>query len=89
MIDDPYRDVELVELYDLDSPGGEDHAYYRALADAIDAVDRRPGLRHWVADSVAGQARTNRQPQPGLPRGEHWTAEATYGERVKPEFFRQ
>lgn len=37
MIDDPYRDAELVELYDLDNPGGEDHAYYRALADAIDA----------------------------------------------------
>jgi SAM-dependent methyltransferase len=37
MRDDPYRDAELVELYDLDNPGGEDHAYYRALADAIDA----------------------------------------------------
>jgi SAM-dependent methyltransferase len=35
--DDPYRDAELVELYDLDNPGGEDHAYYRALADEIDA----------------------------------------------------
>lgn len=35
--EDPYRDVELVELYDLDNPGGEDHAYYRALADAVDA----------------------------------------------------
>jgi SAM-dependent methyltransferase len=37
MIDDPYRDSELVELYDLDNPGGEDHAYYRALADEVDA----------------------------------------------------
>jgi SAM-dependent methyltransferase len=35
--EDPYRDAELVELYDLDNPGGEDHAYYRALADGIDA----------------------------------------------------
>jgi SAM-dependent methyltransferase len=34
---DPYRDPDLVELYDLDNPGGEDHAYYRALADEIDA----------------------------------------------------
>jgi SAM-dependent methyltransferase len=37
VIDDPYRDPDLVELYDLDNPGGEDHAYYRALADEIDA----------------------------------------------------
>jgi SAM-dependent methyltransferase len=37
MLDDPYRDAELAELYDLDNPGGADHAYYRALADAIDA----------------------------------------------------
>jgi SAM-dependent methyltransferase len=37
MIDDPYRDADLVELYDLDNPGGEDHTYYRALADEIDA----------------------------------------------------
>jgi SAM-dependent methyltransferase len=37
VIDDPYRDADLVELYDLDNPGGEDHAYYRALADEIDA----------------------------------------------------
>lgn len=37
MADDPYRDVELVELYDLDNPPGEDHAYYRALADEIGA----------------------------------------------------
>lgn len=37
MIDDPYRDPDLVELYDLDNPGGEDHDYYRALADQIGA----------------------------------------------------
>ncbi|MFC7243094.1 class I SAM-dependent methyltransferase [Catellatospora aurea] len=37
MIDDPYRDVELVQLYDLDNPGGEDHDYYRALADELGA----------------------------------------------------
>ena len=37
MIDDPYRDADLVGLYDLDNPGGDDHAYYRALADGIDA----------------------------------------------------
>jgi SAM-dependent methyltransferase len=35
--DDPYRDADLVELYDLDNPAGEDHAYYRALADELDA----------------------------------------------------
>jgi SAM-dependent methyltransferase len=35
--EDPYRDPDLVELYDLDNPGGEDHAYYRALADELDA----------------------------------------------------
>lgn len=37
MLDDAYRDVDLVGLYDLDNPDGEDHAYYRALADEVDA----------------------------------------------------
>jgi 2-polyprenyl-3-methyl-5-hydroxy-6-metoxy-1,4-benzoquinol methylase len=37
VIEDPYRDAELVELYDVDNPGGADHAYYRALADDIEA----------------------------------------------------
>jgi SAM-dependent methyltransferase len=36
-MNDPYRDVQLVDLYDVDNPGGDDHAYYRALADTIDA----------------------------------------------------
>jgi SAM-dependent methyltransferase len=35
--EDPYRDPDLVGLYDLDNPGGKDHAYYRALADDLDA----------------------------------------------------
>ncbi|HEY8473478.1 MAG TPA: class I SAM-dependent methyltransferase [Natronosporangium sp.] len=34
---DPYADPDLVALYDLDNPGGEDHDYYRALADQLDA----------------------------------------------------
>ncbi|QSB13870.1 class I SAM-dependent methyltransferase [Natronosporangium hydrolyticum] len=37
MIDDPYRDTELVELYDVDNPDGPDRAYYRALAGEIGA----------------------------------------------------
>jgi 2-polyprenyl-3-methyl-5-hydroxy-6-metoxy-1,4-benzoquinol methylase len=37
VIDDPYRDMGLVELYDIDNPAVEDHAYYRALADEVDA----------------------------------------------------
>jgi SAM-dependent methyltransferase len=37
VIDDPYRDADLVELYDLDNPGGDDHAYYLALVDELDA----------------------------------------------------
>lgn len=37
MPEDPYRDLDLVGLYDLDNPDGEDHAYYRALADEIGA----------------------------------------------------
>jgi SAM-dependent methyltransferase len=37
VLDDPYRDTDLVQLYDLDNPDGEDHAYYRALADEIEA----------------------------------------------------
>ncbi|MGY0231529.1 class I SAM-dependent methyltransferase [Longispora urticae] len=37
MSTDPYRDPDLVELYDLDNPAGSDHAYYRALADGLDA----------------------------------------------------
>ncbi|MFI5697952.1 class I SAM-dependent methyltransferase [Kribbella sp. NPDC051586] len=32
MTDDPYGDEQLVGLYDLDNPAGDDHAYYRALA---------------------------------------------------------
>lgn len=36
-MDDPYRDPDLVQLYDLDNPGGDDHAYYRALADEVAA----------------------------------------------------
>jgi SAM-dependent methyltransferase/uncharacterized protein YuzE len=36
--EDPYRDPQLVELYDVDNPGGEDHAYYRALADETGAT---------------------------------------------------
>ncbi len=37
MAEDPYRDEQFVELYDIDNPAGDDHAYYRALADAIQA----------------------------------------------------
>jgi SAM-dependent methyltransferase len=37
VIDDPYRDADLVGMYDLDNPAGEDHAFFRALADEIDA----------------------------------------------------
>lgn len=37
MTGDPYSDADLVGLYDLDNPDSVDHAYYRALADEIDA----------------------------------------------------
>jgi ubiquinone/menaquinone biosynthesis C-methylase UbiE len=37
MAEDPYRDEQFVELYDIDNAPGDDHAYYRALADAIEA----------------------------------------------------
>jgi SAM-dependent methyltransferase len=37
VLDDPYRDADLVGLYDIDNPGGEDHVYFRALADEFDA----------------------------------------------------
>lgn len=37
MARDPYRDERFVELYDIDNAPGDDHAYYRALADAIGA----------------------------------------------------
>jgi 2-polyprenyl-3-methyl-5-hydroxy-6-metoxy-1,4-benzoquinol methylase len=30
--DDPYGDEQLVELYDLDNPPGDDHIYYRSQA---------------------------------------------------------
>ncbi|WP_166354422.1 class I SAM-dependent methyltransferase [Phytoactinopolyspora limicola] len=36
-MDDPYRDPELVPLYDIDNPDGEDRAFYRTLADELDA----------------------------------------------------
>jgi SAM-dependent methyltransferase len=37
VVEDPYRDADLVGRYDIDNPAGEDHAYYRALADQIAA----------------------------------------------------
>lgn len=37
MDDDPYRDEQLVELYDTDNAARNDHQYYRALADAVQA----------------------------------------------------
>ncbi|WP_132286140.1 bifunctional 2-polyprenyl-6-hydroxyphenol methylase/3-demethylubiquinol 3-O-methyltransferase UbiG [Kribbella sp. VKM Ac-2568] len=37
MAEDPYRDERLVQLYDLDNAAGDDHVYYRALADEIEA----------------------------------------------------
>ena len=37
MTDDPYGDEQLVELYDLDNAAGDDHDYFRALADSIGA----------------------------------------------------
>ncbi|GAA1543923.1 class I SAM-dependent methyltransferase [Kribbella lupini] len=37
MLTDPYGDEQLVELYDADNEPGDDHAYYRALADALNA----------------------------------------------------
>lgn len=36
--DDPYRDEQLVELYDIDNAARDDHAYYRDLADTMGAT---------------------------------------------------
>ncbi len=38
MAQDPYRDEQLVELYDTDNAASDDHEYYRALADATQAT---------------------------------------------------
>jgi SAM-dependent methyltransferase len=60
VVDDPYRDADLVELYDLDNPDGEDHAYFRLLADEIDArsiVDLGCGTG-LLTRSLAGPERT-------------------------------
>ncbi|HEX5114889.1 MAG TPA: methyltransferase domain-containing protein [Pseudonocardiaceae bacterium] len=60
MTDDPYRDEDLVALYDIDNPDGEDHAYYRALADEIGArsiVDLGCGTG-LLTRSLAGPGRT-------------------------------
>jgi SAM-dependent methyltransferase len=60
VIDDPHRDADLVRLYDVDNPGGEDHAYYRALADEIDAhsiIDLGCGTG-LLTRSLAGRGRT-------------------------------
>lgn len=35
---DPYRDRDLVALYDLDNPGGPDHEWYRTLASDLGAL---------------------------------------------------
>lgn len=59
-MDDPYRDPDLVKLYDLDNPGGPDHAYYRALTDELAArsiVDLGCGTG-LLARSLAGPGRT-------------------------------
>lgn len=37
MAHDPYGDHDLVALYDGDNPAGADHAFYRALAESVDA----------------------------------------------------
>lgn len=37
VVNDPYWDKDFVERYDVDNAPGDDHAYYRALADDIDA----------------------------------------------------
>ncbi|WP_020575917.1 class I SAM-dependent methyltransferase [Actinopolymorpha alba] len=37
MAGDPYRDEQFVARYDFDNAASDDHAYYRALADAIEA----------------------------------------------------
>lgn len=38
MTHDPYGDADLVTLYDVDNPGGVDHAWYRALAGEVAAT---------------------------------------------------
>lgn len=35
--DDPFGDPRLATLYDADNPPGEDHAYFRTVADRLDA----------------------------------------------------
>ncbi|MFC7626099.1 class I SAM-dependent methyltransferase [Microlunatus sp. GCM10028923] len=32
MTEDPYRDEQLVQLYDVDNPPGDDHEYFRGVA---------------------------------------------------------
>ncbi|HET6742310.1 MAG TPA: class I SAM-dependent methyltransferase [Kribbella sp.] len=38
MTEDPYGDEQLVELYDLDNPAGDDHKYYLGLAEGAHKV---------------------------------------------------
>ncbi|MEV6281208.1 class I SAM-dependent methyltransferase [Kribbella sp. NPDC051770] len=52
MPEDPHGDEQLVELYDEDNAAGDDHAYYRALADRIEAETTAD-----QGDAVAGRAR--------------------------------
>lgn len=68
---DPYGDEQLVELYDGDNPPGDDHAYYRALADEIGArkiVDLGcgTGLLTRALAAVAGRTVIGVDPSPTM-----------------------
>lgn len=57
---DPYRDPDLVTLYDTDNPAGRDHRYYRELADALGA--------RTVVDLGCGTGLLTRALATGTPR---------------------
>lgn len=70
MAEDPYRDEQLVELYDGDNPPGDDHEYFRTVASRIGAtkiIDFGCGTGHLTRTlATAGRSVIGVDPSPTM-----------------------